>query len=128
VHLGIETAVPIRYNSTSHSSITAYQGSKTLGEFLGLLADAGAGFVWAILLAAFIAASAFVIYRFYKATISTIYVVSEVVVFGLFLTPTMSIFAFLGSLLDEALPLSIFTAVGALIGLIVGLYLWLQFH
>ena len=99
-----------------------------MGEFLGLLADAGAGFVWAILLAAFIAASAFVIYRFYKATISTIYVVSEVVVFGLFLTPTMSIFAFLGSLLDEALPLSIFTAVGALIGLIVGLYLWLQFH
>jgi len=128
VHLGIETAVPIRYNPTSHSSKTAYQGSRTLGEFFGFLADTGAGLVGAIALVGFLAFAAFVIYRFYKATISTIYVVSELVVFGLFLTPTMSIFAFLGSLLDEALPFSIFTAVGALIGLLVGVYLWLQFH
>ena len=99
-----------------------------MGEFFGFLADTGAGLVGAIALVGFLAFAAFVIYRFYKATISTIYVVSELVVFGLFLTPTMSIFAFLGSLLDEALPFSIFTAVGALIGLLVGVYLWLQFH
>ncbi|MCB8983586.1 MAG: hypothetical protein H6659_07165 [Ardenticatenaceae bacterium] len=99
-----------------------------MGDFLDFLAEAGTGFVWAVSLLAFAALTAYVIYRFYKATISTIYVVSEIVILGLFLTPLTSLFAFLGNLLDNYLPISIFTAVGALIGLIVGLYLWLQFH
>lgn len=100
-----------------------------MGEILDSLAEAGAGFIWAIMLVAFVALTIFVAYRFYKATISTIYVVSEIVILGLFLTPCTSVFAYLGNLLGSALTLSsVFTAVGALIGLIVGVYLWAHFH
>jgi len=128
-HLGIETAVSFGYNLASDSTIIANQGSAAVGDFLDFLAEAGTGFVWAILLLAFVAFTAYVIYRFYKATISTIYLVSEIVILGLFLTPITSLFALLGNLLDSILPISsIFTAVGALIGFIVGIYLWLQFH
>ncbi len=102
-----------------------------LGATLRFLAAAGEATLVALLVLAFFALAAYTAYRFYKATISTIHVVSEVVILGLFLTPPASLCAFLGNLLDTTLPLPwslAFTAVGALIGLVVGVYLWLQFH
>lgn len=102
-----------------------------MGATFDFFAATGQAILVALWILAIVCLAAFVGYRFYKATISTIQVVSEIVVLGMFLTPSTSICAYLGNLLDAALSLPLetaFTAVGALIGLIVGVYLWLQFH
>ncbi len=98
-----------------------------MGNTLGFLVAAGEVIFTILLLLAFLAFSAYVFYRFRTANISTIHIVSEIVVVGLFMTPCASLGAAFGNYLDALLEVSFtFTAVGALLGAIAGLYGWSQ--
>jgi hypothetical protein len=55
---------------------------------------------------------------------------SDVVVLSLFLTPPTSLGAFFGNMLGGVWEpaMWVLTAVGAFVGLIIGIYLWLELH
>jgi uncharacterized membrane-anchored protein len=123
----LATAVTLRYNLDSDSNEQPNKGVSQLGNMLGFLVEAGEAIFSVFLLVVFLAFSAYVFYRFRKANISTIYIISELVVFGLFMTPCASLGAAAGNYLDKLLEINVlFTAVCALLGAIGGLYVWNQ--
>lgn len=123
----LATAVTLRYNPINHSNDQPKNGVSPLGNMLGFLAAAGNVLFNIVLLLAFLAFSGYVVYRFRKATISTIHIVSELVILGLFLTPCVALGAAAGQYLDTLLQInSTFTAVCAFLGVIAGFYSWNQ--
>lgn len=98
---------------------------------LELLSGIGRQLVCASLLAVVIGIILFLVYRIRKGLIiSPMGPLSELVVFGLFLTPPASLGAYAGNVLggiwEPALWVS--TAVGAIIGFVIGVYVWLELH
>ena len=98
---------------------------------LELLSGIGRQLFLAILLASMVASIAFLVYRIRKGLIiSPMGPLSDAVVLSLFLMPPTSLGAFLGNALGGVWEpvMGLLTAVGALVGLIIGIYLWLELH
>jgi hypothetical protein len=98
---------------------------------LNLLSGVGYLLFCASLIGVFVGILALLVYRIRKGlVISPMGPLSELVVLGIFIMPPASLFAYFGSVLGRIWEPALWalTAVGAIAGLIIGVYLWIELH